>query len=107
MKTIQRIEFNGGSREERLSGGNRVFPVGFVNANVLHTSRFRPGPERRIQLLHRFDPALLDQSAALTLGEDTPAALAPAAISASCSGGLSLRPHGIPRALARSYQKWA
>lgn len=70
MKTIQRIEFNGGSREERLSGGNRVFPVGFVNANVLHTSRFRPGPERRIRLLHRFDPALLDQSAALTLGED-------------------------------------
>lgn len=108
MKTIQHIEFNGGSREERLPGfdpafpyistraeldcypepvvpwhwhrsvelfyvqsgcleyavpgGTRVFPAGsggFVNANVLHASRFQPGPERNIQLLHLFDPALL------------------------------------------------
>lgn len=42
--------------------GQWIFPAGsagFVNANVLHSSRIVPSPDATVQVLHLFDPAFL------------------------------------------------
>lgn len=42
--------------------GQWVFPAGsggFVNANVLHSSRLLPSPDATVQVLHLFDPSFL------------------------------------------------
>ena len=51
-----------GTLEYTTPGGSWVFPAGsggFVNANVLHTSRILPGEHPAIQRLHLFDPTFL------------------------------------------------
>lgn len=55
-----------GILEYSTPGGTWVFPAGsggFVNANVLHTSRLLPSPDSAVQLLHLFDPAFLSGGA--------------------------------------------
>lgn len=51
-----------GTLEYTTPGGTWVFPAGsggFVNANVLHSSRILPGEQPAVLLLHLFDPAFL------------------------------------------------
>lgn len=61
-KTAELFYVQSGILEFTTPQGKWVFPAGsggFVNANVLHTSRVIPSAERAVQLLHQFDPALL------------------------------------------------
>ena len=59
---VELFYMESGCLEYDTPNGKWVFPAGsggFVNANVLHTSLWRSGPERNIELLHLFDPVFL------------------------------------------------
>lgn len=60
--TVEIFYMEQGTLEYSTPGGTWVFPAGsggFVNVNVLHSSRVLPTPAGAIQLLHLFDPMLL------------------------------------------------
>lgn len=64
--TVEVFYLEQGTLEYRTPGGTWVFPAGsggFVNANVLHSSRVLPSPDGAVQLLHLFDPAFLSGGA--------------------------------------------
>lgn len=51
-----------GTLEYTTPNGKWIFPAGsggFVNSNVLHTSRMLPSDEETVQLIHLFEPELL------------------------------------------------
>ena len=59
---VELFYMESGCLEYETPHGKQIFPAGsggFVNANVLHTSRWRRGDEQNVQLLHLFDPVLL------------------------------------------------
>lgn len=61
-KAVELFYVKSGRVEYSTPNGEWVFPVGtggFVNSNVLHTSRFQKGAESNIQLLHLFEPSFL------------------------------------------------
>lgn len=60
--TVELFYMESGCLEYTTPNGSWVFPAGsggFVNANVLHTTRLLQSRDSNIQLLHLFDPALL------------------------------------------------
>lgn len=60
--TIEVFYLERGVLEYRTPGGTWVFPAGsggFVNANVLHSTRVIPSGDAAIQLLHLFAPSFL------------------------------------------------
>lgn len=64
--TVEVFYLEQGALEYSTPNGTWVFPAGsggFVNANVLHTSRVIPSADATIQLLHLFDPAFLSGGA--------------------------------------------
>ena len=61
-KTVELFYMQSGTLEYTTAKGKQVFPAGsggFINANILHTSRAISSCDRTIQLLHLFDPLLL------------------------------------------------
>ena len=61
-RAVELFYMESGTLEYTTPKGNWRFPAGtggFVNANVLHTSRVVPSGESTIQYLHLFDPSLL------------------------------------------------
>ena len=61
-RTVELFYMESGSLEYTTPNGTWVFPAGsggFVNSNVLHTSKAIPSGEETIQLLHLFEPELL------------------------------------------------
>ena len=59
---VELFYMESGCLEYETPHGKQSFPAGsggFVNANVLHTSRWHRGDEQNVQLLHLFDPVLL------------------------------------------------
>ena len=61
-KTVELFYMESGTLEYTTPNGKWTFPAGsggFVNSNVLHTSRVVPSGEETIQLLHLFDSELL------------------------------------------------
>lgn len=61
-RTVELFYIESGSLEYTTPNGKWVFPAGsggFVNSNVLHTSRVIPSGEKTVQLLHLFEPELL------------------------------------------------
>ncbi len=61
-RTVELFYMQSGTLEYTTPKGKWVFPAGsggFVNFNVLHTSRVVPSGDSTVQLLHLFDPALL------------------------------------------------
>lgn len=60
--TVELFYMESGCLEYVTPSGKFTFPAGsggFVNANILHTSRITQSRDPNIQLLHLFDPALL------------------------------------------------
>lgn len=60
--TVELFYMESGCLEYTTPNGSWVFPAGtggFVNANVLHTSRIRASDSRTVQFLHLFEPVLL------------------------------------------------
>lgn len=61
-RTVELFYVESGTLEYTTPGGKQVFPAGsggFVNSNVLHSTRVIPSPDPTVQLLHLFDPGLL------------------------------------------------
>ena len=61
-RTVELFYMESGTLEYTTPNGKWIFPAGsggFVNSNVLHTSRVIPSGEETIQLLHLFDSELL------------------------------------------------
>lgn len=61
-KTVELFYMESGCLEYTTPNGRWVFPAGsggFVNANVLHTSRVIQPEEGNVQLIHLFDPSFL------------------------------------------------
>ena len=61
-RTVELFYMESGTLEYTTPNGKWIFPAGsggFVNSNVLHTSRVVPSGEETIQLLHLFDSELL------------------------------------------------
>ena len=61
-RTVELFYMESGTLEYTTPNGKWTFPAGsggFVNSNVLHTSKVIPSGEETIQLLHLFDPELL------------------------------------------------
>ena len=61
-RTVELFYMESGTLEYTTPNGTWVFPAGsggFVNSNVLHTSKVIPSGEETIQLLHLFEPELL------------------------------------------------
>ena len=61
-RTVELFYMQSGTLEYTTPKGTLAFSTGsggFVNSNILHTSRVIPSCERTIQLLHLFDPLLL------------------------------------------------
>lgn len=61
-RTVELFYMESGTLEYRTPNGTWIFPAGsggFVNANILHTSKVIPSDTHTIQLLHLFDPDLL------------------------------------------------
>ena len=61
-KTVELFYMQSGTLEYTTAKGKLIFPEGsggFINANILHTSRVVSSCDRTIQLLHQFDPLLL------------------------------------------------
>lgn len=61
-RAVELFYIKSGCLEYATPKGTWQFPAGsggFVNSNVLHTSRFQPGAESNLQWLHLFDPVLL------------------------------------------------
>lgn len=61
-RAVELFYIQSGSLEYTTPQGKLVFPAGtggFVNSNVLHTSKVLPSNEDAIQLLHLFEPELL------------------------------------------------
>ncbi|MBP3657517.1 MAG: helix-turn-helix domain-containing protein [Clostridia bacterium] len=61
-RTVELFYMESGTLEYTTPNGKWTFPAGsggFVNSNVLHTSRVVPSGEETIQLLHLFDSELL------------------------------------------------
>lgn len=61
-RAVELFYIQSGCLEYATPGGKWTFSAGsggFVNSNVLHSSRFHQGTERNIQLLHLFDPTFL------------------------------------------------
>lgn len=60
--TVELFYMESGCLEYTTPNGKWVFPAGsggFVNSNILHTTKIKPTNDRTIQLLHLFDPVLL------------------------------------------------
>lgn len=60
--TVELFYMESGTLEYTTPNGKWVFPAGsggFVNSNVLHTSRIKPSADSTVQLLHLFDPVFL------------------------------------------------
>lgn len=65
-KTAELFIVESGALEYTTPGGSWRFPAGcggYLNPNVLHTSRVVPGSGETVQLLHLFAPALLSGGA--------------------------------------------
>ena len=61
-RTVELFYMESGTLEYTTPNGTWIFPAGsggFVNSNVLHTSRVIPSGQETVQLLHLFDPELL------------------------------------------------
>ncbi len=61
-RAVELFYMQSGTLEYTTPKGKWVFPAGsggFVNFNVLHTSRVVPSGDSAVQLLHLFDPTLL------------------------------------------------
>ena len=61
-RTVELFYMESGTLEYTTPNGKWVFPAGsggFVNSNVLHTSRIIPSGVETVQLLHLFEPELL------------------------------------------------
>ena len=61
-RTVELFYMKSGTLEYTTPKGKWTFPAGsgcMVNANVLHSTRFRPSGDSNIQLLHMFDPVIL------------------------------------------------
>ena len=61
-RTVELFYMESGTLEYTTPNGTWVFPAGsggYVNSNVLHTSKVIPSGEETIQLLHLFEPELL------------------------------------------------
>ena len=61
-RTVELFFMESGTLEYTTANGTWVFPAGsggFVNSNVLHTSKVIPSGEETIQLIHLFEPELL------------------------------------------------
>ena len=61
-RTVELFYLESGTLEYTTPNGKWTFPAGsggFVNSNVLHTSKLIPSGEETIQLLHLFDPEFL------------------------------------------------
>ena len=61
-KTVELFYMESGTLEYTTPNGKWTFPAGsggFVNSNVLHTSKVIPSGEDTVQLLHLFDPELI------------------------------------------------
>lgn len=60
--TVELFYMESGCLEYTTPHGKWVFPAGsggFVNANVLHTTNWKPSADSNVQLLHLFDPSLI------------------------------------------------
>lgn len=61
-QTVELFYMDSGCLEYTTPGGKWIFPAGsggFVNSNVLHTSRVTQTDRANIQLLHLFEPSLI------------------------------------------------
>lgn len=61
-RTVELFYMESGSLEYTTASGMQIFPKGtggFVNSNVLHTSRILPSNAATVQRLHLFEPELL------------------------------------------------
>ena len=61
-RTVELFYVESGTLEYTTPKGKWIFPAGsggFVNFNVLHTSRVVPSGDSTVQLLHLFDPSFL------------------------------------------------
>lgn len=61
-RTVELFYMESGTLEYTTPNGKWVFPAGsggFVNSNILHTSRIIPSGGETVQLLHLFEPELL------------------------------------------------
>lgn len=61
-RTVELFYMKSGTLEYTTPNGKWVFPAGsggFVNSNILHTSKVVPSGEETVQLLHLFEPELL------------------------------------------------
>lgn len=61
-RTVELFYMESGTLEYTTASGKRIFPAGtggFVNSNVLHTSRILPSNTATVQRLHLFEPELL------------------------------------------------
>ena len=61
-RVVELFYIRSGTLEYTTPNGQFVFPAGsggFVNSNVLHSSRIRRSGEETVQLLHLFDPSFL------------------------------------------------
>ena len=61
-RTVELFYMESGTLEYTTPYGKWVFPAGsggFVNSNILHTSKVIPSGEETVQLLHLFEPELL------------------------------------------------
>lgn len=61
-RTVELFYMETGTLEYTTPNGSWIFPAGsggFVNSNVLHTSKIIPSGHETIQLLHLFDPEFL------------------------------------------------
>lgn len=61
-RTVELFYMESGTLEYTTPNGTWVFPAGsggFVNSNILHTSRVIPSGVETVQLLHLFEPELL------------------------------------------------
>ena len=61
-RTVELFYMESGTLEDTTPNGKWVFPAGsggFVNSNILHTSKIIPSGGETVQLLHLFEPELL------------------------------------------------
>ena len=61
-RTVELFFMESGTLEYTTPNGKWVFPAGsggFVNSNVLHTSKIIPSDRKTVQLVHLFEPELL------------------------------------------------
>lgn len=64
-RAIELFYMESGELRYETPGSSGIFPAGsggMINSNVLHTTKFRPGKGKNVQLLHIFDPLLLSGS---------------------------------------------